>query len=621
MNRRVLPIVGLQAALVVAYLVRFPVFPEFQSADFLQHVDHASTWPPNGPMLFYGEAATYLSLVRMAIPFLQPMMAERYAMGLLVVFSPIIVYKLAKEMAPEHASFHWFSSLIWVISGAVWFGMVFDSGLYANFFGVLASMVLGWSTLRLLRRETPTFSGLFWFVIALAFAAFSHYSILEMFPAVLGLLLWKGVKDEKVRMKATLAVETLILPLLAAFAVFPDLASLLVATATETAPPDAIVVASTPLARVIPVPVLSYMVAELDGPFLVDLVPLLFAGFALYFLTLKRNYRLNFFLGWFSTILVTSPLNSTAWRYSFVALAPLIFISSYGLGDFWFKVYPYSKTRNKFPYLVSGPSVSPLKGAIAACVCLVLLISIPTSWGLGNSGVASSTDSLQFASTDYADLHALQWLKSFIPNVTCYRGLNADIPATCEFATLTDWRLTYSSVLNGPNVVLLHPSPLPTPETTEGAMAAQGIKFLFVTSTDLIPPPLCVSPEILNVLVLKTGSTWVQIKATSDPRMNATDGRSQVYIDGLPYGQFAFQDGRATLNLTEIARGSHTLGIGYEFTFSNTVTVDLGGASAPDYHRYYENTCEPWGWNELSYGQGATLVYNETGVELWQLSQ
>src|SRR5690348_1665873 len=85
-----------QAALVVLHFSKYPIFPQFQSVDFSQHVrittdlqsGHISTFP--GGILYYGAHLLMGSLVALSGDLV--LVATQYAMAILEVFSPVLVY-------------------------------------------------------------------------------------------------------------------------------------------------------------------------------------------------------------------------------------------------------------------------------------------------------------------------------------------------------------------------------------------------------------------------------------------------------------------------------------------------------------------------------------------------
>ena len=60
-------------------------------------------------------------------------------MALLVALSPLLFYLIAQKLFSSNAAAT-IAALIYSLSGTIWFGSVFNAGLYANFFGILASL-------------------------------------------------------------------------------------------------------------------------------------------------------------------------------------------------------------------------------------------------------------------------------------------------------------------------------------------------------------------------------------------------------------------------------------------------------------------------------------------------
>jgi hypothetical protein len=138
------------ALVCLLYFQAFPIFPQFVSADFSQHADllrailSGQTFALDAQVLKFA----YLYLLAVPMAFSQttlaspiPLVQIRIEMAIMVVLSPYFVYLASQKLFNSHRV-AWITSLFYALSGFVWFGLVFNSGLYSNFYGVMASLFL-----------------------------------------------------------------------------------------------------------------------------------------------------------------------------------------------------------------------------------------------------------------------------------------------------------------------------------------------------------------------------------------------------------------------------------------------------------------------------------------------
>ena len=85
------------------------------------------------------------------------------------------------------------TTIIYSFSGMVWYAGVFDSGLYPNFYGILAALFL---IICVINMAEDTKSYLPWlaFIMALINAYMSHYSLLTLLPSLILLPLLRLIK-------------------------------------------------------------------------------------------------------------------------------------------------------------------------------------------------------------------------------------------------------------------------------------------------------------------------------------------------------------------------------------------------------------------------------------------
>ena len=103
-------------------------------------------------------------------------------MGLLVILSPLLIYLGAKTISSS-SRVGIIAVLIYTLSGTIWFDSIFDSGLYANFIGILAALFLVFVIISGVRYPKSPITWIV-FLLAVVNAYFSHYTILSIFPAL-----------------------------------------------------------------------------------------------------------------------------------------------------------------------------------------------------------------------------------------------------------------------------------------------------------------------------------------------------------------------------------------------------------------------------------------------------
>lgn len=410
-----------QSLMVLLYLEKFPIFPEFQSGDYSQHVRYVQQlvagYKPSGfeGLLYYGveyQLASGLALVGG-----QGLITVRYTMSILVILSPLLFY-LASNSLFENSSAALASSLIYSVSATIWFVSVFNSGLYANFFGVLISLLFVEAVCRLLREKTPKM-WLFFFV-TLFTAYFSHYTTLTIFPSVLivALVVYRKAKNHAVTYIAPAVIS--LAPILAAVIVFPTLLGTLLRYVVNG---GGAVYGSTFLSKQLPyIPVLRYLAAEVQN----DWGTVLMLGLCIcfgYAVLRSKNGIFLLPLLWFLSILVVAPFNVGAWRFSFEALVPLTLMSGYGL----YILFGWITARlGKVKVIMTRP----LK------VVLVILLLTPLLYG--SWGHTILTDSLSSTSSNATAQREIY---------TAINWLDNNTPRNSTYLSVTDWKLTYTNLI------------------------------------------------------------------------------------------------------------------------------------------------------------------------------
>lgn len=412
-------IVVMTALMVVLYLQKFPIFPEFQSGDYSQHVIYVEKLLDGtrlsgfGGLLYFG--VEYQLAMADAMVGGQALVTIRQAMAILVILSPLLVYLVSSELfRNKWAALA--STAVYSISSTVWFISVFDSGLYANFFGVLISIffVTAFSMLVSSKRRV------LWivFLLALFAAYFSHYSTLTVMPSLLVLVLvqYKRARSEVMTYFYPAAIS--IGPVLIGALAYPTLTATLLGYVSNA---GGTISGSTTVSNLLSFdPVLRYMAVEALNDW--GFVLLLALGVCYTYGCLKsKNTLLLIFPLWFLSLVLFAPLNIGAWRFSYEALVPLTLMSGFGI---------YAVVRYLFARRV--PVARVLKPALVA---LLLATIFYGSWG--QNVVVGSLSNPGVSATQQRDVYnAIYWLKN-------------NTPINSTYLSVTDWRLTYTNLLIG----------------------------------------------------------------------------------------------------------------------------------------------------------------------------
>ena len=588
----------IQFLLVAVHFLDYPLFPQNVSGiDFIQYVRIVDSYAAGNygtptANILYGGVFFYLTAWVRLLPFLAPEVLTQYAMGALVVGSPLFVFFAGSGVFRSKKA-GLVSALLWTLSASVWYGMVFDSGLYANFFGVIASLFYIGAALAFFEPKKAGVKREILFAVAIGLAYFSHYTtlyVLALFPIFLFL---RGRSERKTGRALTVALATY-LPALIAILVFPSLLSILGQFASGSGSP---VLAGegfpTYLASVIPIVSLKNMVDIIND----DWLALFMLGCLIPFTistVKKRDWLSAFLLAWFLAALAAAPLNATNWRSAFMALVPLGFIASKEVAGLWREGWNFSmSTSTKRSWKVSDRGHPGLKAA-ALMVILVFPVFVQ-SWGfqtVSQQGVSSSQQ---------ADYLAMRWMaahqncsyvtgtvrqvvglnesheagrkgsvESYHYNATFY----STTPDVCGYIAVSDPYFSYYQVMGGQSIAYLADHAgisWADPAQVSFYAARQNLQLLIVTQwTDLAPPE----------------QSYTTLTASTPAQLEAEVLQAQVSFHG--YGELSFT----------------TPGVTSTGAYSTSVSIVL----------------EPWAtYNQTSLQVALPPLYNESGVTIWCL--
>lgn len=485
-------LIGVLCVIESVYFMKYPIFPQYESIDFGAHVQYvhaliagATTSIPSG-ILYFGvhyQLATALLLVGG-----EPLVTLQRTMALLVALSPLVFYLAAKSLFSRRLAALTVATL-YVFSGTVWFSGVFNSGLFPNFFGILAALFL---IVAAARVASAVRSPKAWvvFVLALVMAYFSHYTIVTLIPSLLVLPVLQYFRDRKQTLAYLAPAAAAVAPGLVGLAFFPSLLSKALHLAVRG---GGVLSGSTALSSALSgLPVLEYTALEVYddvGFFFLILFALVYAyrGYR------SKNVMIWLPLAWLASLLVAAPRDLSAWRFSYEAVIPLTFMAAYGVFSLLPKINRGSRRKRSGNYL-------------GTFVVLVLLMSpmVLGSWtttAVANATVETSV-SAQAQESVYA---AFYWLKA---NATPGAGI----------LSATDWRFVYTPAVIGRTTNVAPSGGCYTnPHQVQEAALESNLTYIIVTRvvTCALPP----SPQLYLWNTLKPATNLTLAYSNADVKI------------------------------------------------------------------------------------------------------
>ncbi len=481
----------IQGAMILLYFQKHPIFPEYQSQDYSNHVlfaqgliDGSYVSIPRG-ILYVG--AHYQLAAALLTVGGEALITVQRTMAILVVLSPLLFYLATSRIFGSKGA-GLVATIIYSLSGTIWFDSVFNSGLYANFFGMLASLFFVVGFVELTGRIR---SRRMWFVFSVALVAmyFSHYTAITLLPALLAIPIIQYLRSRSNLFGFLAPSLASVAPGAVALVVYPGVFSRIITLAQEG---GGTISGSTALSDALFAwPVLHYMSLEVfsDVAFVFLFI---FAATYVYRGAFSKASLFFIPLVWFLSLLVAAPFGVSAWRFSFEALVPLTLMAGYGLFSLLPKVDP-NRSRRK-----SVDSGRYAKSAVVLVILLIPLLAI--SWGqLSVSDSISDTSTSAQAQQDV--YNALYWLKD-------------NTPTSSRYLSVSDWRLTYSGLFFG--------------RTTDYSFAsepADALKFAkqngdqFIIVTNVVTAQLPPVPSLFPWNNFQNSANLTMVYSNSDVRI------------------------------------------------------------------------------------------------------
>ncbi len=455
--------------MVLLHFEKYPIFPEYLSHDFGAHVQFsqdlisgAITSIPGGILYdgIYYQLAPALLLVGG-----EPLVTVQRIMGLLVTLSPLLLY-LATKVISSSRRVGLIGVVLYTFSGTIWFDSVFDSGLYANFIGILAALFLIFVFIMAVQRpRSPATWVIFFF--ALVNAYMSHYTILSLFPALLLIpLIQFLMRKPNVKTYSVFGIIS-ILPPIISLILFPTLASIVLPLLSSG---RGVVLGGTTLSVALSsVPVLSYMAVEVYDD--IALVCLLILVAVSIYRAVKSEESLIFLpVIWLLALLIVAPENVAAWRYSYEALVPILILASYGLEYF----FPNSSSSRRKGSFTSKMKSRQSESILPRATLIIIIVGgiIVGSWG--QYVIADSvTETNQISQAQIQDYAAMQWMKANTPN-------------NSQYLSTSDWNFVYTNLTIGRNSVFEYAR---TPSDAIKLAENSSAEYIIVTNVATLPLP------------------------------------------------------------------------------------------------------------------------------------
>jgi hypothetical protein len=426
----VLGLVALQALLVVAHFSKYPVFPQFQSVDFGQHVQITAdlqagrlTMFPGG-LLYYGVHLLMGSAVALTGDIV--LEATQYAMGILTAFSPLLVF-FAVNSLTQSKRVGLIAELLYVSTGFVWFGSVFDAGLYANFFGILSILLLFALVPAVMKqRRNPGIWAAF--LVALVSGYLSHYSFVTIIPALVALPLAILVLEKRVDLAGVAIPAVVIVPGMIGAVLRPDLVGLLVQFVQAQSGGN--IAGDTSLSKLLAGwPVLRYIVVEVADD-AAAVVALLLAALGVYVAARSKDPRAWMLAVWLLAMLAVAPFTETAWRFSYMALVPLLIVAA--LGFDYLTPKPDDRAVRQRSKMRARADYRRYRQGLVVFVFLLLVVN-SWSWGVVVDAASNGSENGQ---TQQGIFRAMQWM-------------NANIPSDSQVVSVTSSYYNYYQLLYG----------------------------------------------------------------------------------------------------------------------------------------------------------------------------
>lgn len=441
-------IVLIQGAMLLLYFQKYPIFPQYQSQDFGNHVNYVlglisgSTLSiPTGLLYFgvhYQLAGAFLLVGG------EPLVTIQRTIAILITVSPLIFYVSAKRIFSS-SRVGLVTATVYALSGSIWYSGPLDSGLYPNFFGILAVLFLLVTLYYVI--ESPR-SIAFWllFLLATVNMYMSHYTALTILPPLLFIPMYQLIIRKTDAKRYIAPVLVAIVPAGVQLFIFPHLANYIFFLAESG---GGVIGGRTAISNALStIPVLQYLAVEINND--VEFVALfILLTVYLYLVVKKRSALMLFPIAWFLSLLIAAPQSVSAWRYSYETIIPLMLMACYG-ATMVLPGAPKTKTRDTIRNRIKGHGNDM---PLLRITLFVLLMGATLVNADGQQIMSNALTQTSLVSNSQVSVYSsVYWLKDNTPNNSTYLSVS---DARFEYTTLLIGRSTYYTYIYEPTTALL----------------------------------------------------------------------------------------------------------------------------------------------------------------------
>ena len=433
--------VPVQGLLFGLQFEQYPIFPSTASVDFQYHLEIVlqivggkfSLARANYPPAVHFLVASLISLEQGS-----PLALMQYGVAIVGTFAPLLVFVVVSKILGDQR-LGLAASFFWVFSGTFWYLTLFTTGLLANFLADVVTLMVvyliaeGIESLDIRRALLILAGGTALYL--------SHYTVIVFVAALWLVLPLVWLRDRKRLFDYFKICGLVALPALVIVLARPNIVKEVLNlhnlsglnAGVASYPSGPITDFLSPIS-----PFLTNLYLDVGiGLFVLALVAI---PYALYATTKKSGIWIPVMLGWFLLTWVATPSSAIAWRYSYLAVLPLIVLWPATLGVILPKTL--SRTSGGRAVLrrkkILDRSEATVRLAVFCVLVLILTYSAPI--GLIAQNLASGSNTT--AQNQEQVYQAMQWVGSQAKAGTKVLGLE-------------DWRFTYLKAIWGMNVSVL----------------------------------------------------------------------------------------------------------------------------------------------------------------------
>ena len=430
--------VPVQGLLFGLQFEKYPLFPSTASVDFQYHLEIVLQITAGKFSLVranYPPAVHFLITSLLSLEQGNPLALMQYGVAIIGTFAPVLVFVVVSKILGDQR-LGLAASFFWVFSGTFWYLTLFTSGLLANFLADVVTLIVvyliaeGVESLDVRRALLILAGGTTLYI--------SHYTVVVFVAALWVVLPLVWLRDRRIFSNYFKICCLVALPALVIVLARPDIIK-------EVLELHNLSGLNAGVASYPPGPITDFLNAI--SPFLTNLyldvgiglfiLTLIAIPYALYATAKKSGIWVPVMLGWFLLTWVATPSSAIAWRYSYVAVLPLVVLWPVTLGIVLPKTT--SKTSGGRAVIrrkkIGDRSEPTVRLAIFCVLALILIYGAPI--GLIEQNLASGSSAT--AQNQEQVYQAMQWVGDQAKAGTKVLGLE-------------DWRFSYLKAIWDINV-------------------------------------------------------------------------------------------------------------------------------------------------------------------------